>query len=368
MECPHIPELSYGELGEQILAKIGDRRVPVSGCIELTERCNLRCVHCYINQPAANKGRRSSELTYGQWCDILDQLAEEGCLWLLITGGEALLRADFLDIYAYAKRKGFLITLFTNGTLLTPEIVDYLCHWPPVLVDVTLYGITQETYERVTGVAGSYRRCMRGIELLRQRGLPLGLKSVVMTINRHEYVDLREWARGQSCTEFRHDAVIRPRPDSAKDPRGLRLDPSEVVELDLIERDAWDEWLSSHQHVFAILDSGHLYNCGAGVRSFNVDPYGRLSLCNQARSPSYSLLEGSFAEGWHDFLSRVRNQKATRDFECRHCRLAPLCGRCPTFARLENGHPETPVEYICKIAHLRAEAFGLSELLTVGEH
>ena len=134
MECPYGPDLSYSEFGEQLVSKIGNKRVPISGTVELTERCNLECAHCYINLPADDQQAQRKELTYEQWCNIFDQIAEEGCLSLLLTGGEPLLRPDFLDIYAYAKRKGFIITLFTNGTMLTPEIADYLQEWPPFLV------------------------------------------------------------------------------------------------------------------------------------------------------------------------------------------------------------------------------------------
>jgi radical SAM protein with 4Fe4S-binding SPASM domain len=362
MECPHIPELSYDDFGKRILGRIGQRRVPVSGCIELTERCNLQCVHCYINQPADDQDRQRRELTYEQWCRILDQLVDEGCLWLLITGGEPLLRSDFLDIYTYAKRKGLLVTIFTNGTLLTPEIVDYLYEWPPAIIDITLYGITQQTYERVTGVPGSHQRCLRGIQLLHERGLTFGLKTMVMTLNRHEYSALREYAAGLGVN-LRHDAIIRPRQDGAKDPRNFRLEPNEVVDIDLANPGAIEKWLLANKQAFGIPQTDYLYNCGAGVQSFHIDPYGLLSLCVLARSPSYSLLNGSFAEGWHDFLPQVRYQKATKDFKCRHCKIAPLCQRCPAFALVENGDPETPVDYICQIAHSRAEAFGLKELL-----
>ena len=101
---------------------------------------------------------------------------DEGCLWFLLTGGEPLVRRDFLEIYQYIKRKGLLATVFTNGTLLTPKIADVLAEWRPFAIEITLYGRTQETYERVTGIPGSHARCMRGIELIMERGLPLNLK------------------------------------------------------------------------------------------------------------------------------------------------------------------------------------------------
>src|ERR1035437_1714272 len=95
------------------------------------------------------------ELTYEEHCRILDEVAEAGCLWLLFTGGEIFARKDFLEIYTYAKKQGFLITLFTNGNLITPQIADYLVEWRPFSIEITLYGATRETYEALTGVRGS---------------------------------------------------------------------------------------------------------------------------------------------------------------------------------------------------------------------
>ncbi|MGB3904717.1 MAG: radical SAM protein, partial [Anaerolineae bacterium] len=165
MECPHIPKTSYAEFSNRLHDKLGGKRVPIAGSLELTFRCNLRCVHCYLGDTRAGIPGKQ-ELTYAEIRDLLDQIVDEGCLWLLLTGGEPLVRPDFLDIYTYAKQKGLLVTLFTNGTLITPQIADYLQQWRPFVVEISLYGRTKETYEKVTGVPGSYERCMRGIQLL----------------------------------------------------------------------------------------------------------------------------------------------------------------------------------------------------------
>jgi MoaA/NifB/PqqE/SkfB family radical SAM enzyme len=126
MECPHIPITNYSEFSRRLHDKVVGRRIPISGSIEVTARCNLRCAHCYINLPAGDRHALERELNCQELFSILDQMVDEGCLWLLITGGEPLIRPDFLDIYTYAKKKGILITLFTNGTTITPRIADHL--------------------------------------------------------------------------------------------------------------------------------------------------------------------------------------------------------------------------------------------------
>ena len=184
MDCPTFPELNLSDWGADLHARMQGRRYPLGGTIELTERCNMRCLHCYINQPVHQQAARASELTTIQAVDILDQAADAGCLFLTITGGEPLLRPDFAGIYKHARQRGMLVTLFTNGTLLTPAIADLLADWRLQSVEITLYGATRETYEKVTQIPGSYTRCLKGIELLLERSLPLSLKSVLQRLNR----------------------------------------------------------------------------------------------------------------------------------------------------------------------------------------
>jgi MoaA/NifB/PqqE/SkfB family radical SAM enzyme len=154
VDCPHIPELGYGQFSQRLHDKVAGRRIPLVGSLELTFRCNLRCVHCYVAHGHQGiPGRK--ELTAGEIRAILEAVVDEGCFWLLLTGGEPLLRPDFLDIYTDAKRKGLIVTLFTNGTLLSPQIADSLAEWRPFVVEVTLYGRTQETYERMMELIGT---------------------------------------------------------------------------------------------------------------------------------------------------------------------------------------------------------------------
>ncbi len=360
MECPYIPITSYGEFSKSLHDKVASQRIPITGSIEVTARCNLHCAHCYINLPADDRDARERELSYQELCDLLDQIVDEGCLWLLLTGGDPFIRPDFLDIYTYAKKKGLLITIFTNGTTITPRIADHLAEWRPFAVEITLYGRTQETYERVTGVPGSYERCIRGIELLMERKLSLKLKSVIMTLNKHEVWDMEAYAEGLDVG-FRFDPVLNVRLDGDQKPAKFRIPPEEVVALDLADekrmkswREFCDKFRGSPPH------PEYLYQCGAGLRTFHIDPYGQLSACMMSRVSSYNLRQGRFREGWHEFIARVRAQKWSRETPCKSCELISLCSQCPGWAWMETGDQEALVNYLCQIAHARAEAFGLN--------
>jgi len=205
---------NYGDWSLDLHQRVVAQRVPVSGSVEITQRCNLKCTHCYNSLALSDIEARRNELTYDEHCRILDEITAAGCLWLLYTGGEIFARKDFLDIYTYAKRKGLIISLFTNGTLITPKVADYLVRWRPFAIEITLYGRTRETYERVTGIPGSYERCMRGIRLLMERGLPLKLKTMAITINKHEIWEMKRFVEEDLGLEFKFDAMINPRIDA----------------------------------------------------------------------------------------------------------------------------------------------------------
>ncbi|MGH9756205.1 MAG: radical SAM protein, partial [Candidatus Acidiferrales bacterium] len=184
-------EATYSTFSRGVHERYFGQRAPVEVSIEVTRRCPLECRHCYNNLPMSDSAARSAEMTLDEYRRLLDELAEAGCLWVLFTGGEIFARRDFLEIYSYAKSKGFLITLFTNGTMVTSRVADFLADWRPFAIEITMYGATRETYEALTRIPGSYDRCMRGIRLLRERHLPLKLKTVPTSINRHEVFEMQ---------------------------------------------------------------------------------------------------------------------------------------------------------------------------------
>jgi radical SAM protein with 4Fe4S-binding SPASM domain len=304
---------------------------------------------------------RARELTLDDYKRLLDELADLGCLWLLFTGGEIFARRDFLDIYAHAKRKGFLITLFTNGTMITEKIADYLADLRPFTIEITLYGGTKETYEKLTGIPGSYDRCMRGIDLLLERKLPLKLKTVALSINKHEIPLMRQMAADRGV-EFMFDAMINPRIDCSSSPLAVRLKPSEIVELDLDNPERVSEWRRlARDHAPAPYvegESRQIYQCGGGINSFAIDPYGDLSICVLSHVDKYNVREG-FREGWEQYLLDVRMREITRPTKCTACGLKSMCGMCAANGELENGDAESPVDFLCQVAHLRAETLDI---------
>lgn len=354
---------SYGAFSQSLHQRYFGERAPLEVSIEVTRRCPLECRHCYNNLPMGDLEARNRELTKEEHFALLDQLVEVGAFWLLYSGGEIFARKDFLEIYTYAKQKGFLITLFTNGILINERIADHLVEYPPFAIEITLYGRTKATYEALTGIPGSYERCLRGIELLCERGLPLKLKTVPTTINKHEVFSMKRFAEEELGVEFKFDSQINPRIDCSQSPLGVRLSPEEVVALDMHSQKAADEYRQLAERDLAtppaLASMDTVYFCGGGMKTFAINPYGQMSICVISQQDTYDLRAGDVREGWEHFLKAVRTQKRTRLTKCATCRIQSLCGMCPANGELENGHKESPVAFLCEVAHLRALSLGL---------
>ena len=162
------------------------QRVPLTGTLALTYRCNLKCAHCFA-QPAA---ARSKELSTAQWLDILGQAVDAGLLFAVVTGGEPLIRSDFAEIYRFLCEHGVRVTVFTNATHVTEEIVELFCDLPPRRVEASIYGATEATSRRVTGVENALSRAVDGLTRMRDAGVRVNAKTVLLTLNRHEFEQL----------------------------------------------------------------------------------------------------------------------------------------------------------------------------------
>lgn len=337
-----------GEILGEMARKARAQRVPLLASFEITRRCCFRCVHCYA---AGSQARGDQELDTDEARRILDELADAGCLFLLLTGGEPTLRQDFAEIYHYAvARKGFKVTLFTNAALIDENLATLLREWPPREVDVTLYGATPETYCKVTGMEDSFQRAMRGVERLLHQGTRVSLKTVVTSLNRHEFPAVQRRARAYGVP-FRVDAALFPRLDGDPAPMAYRLLPEEAVDIEMADperRRQWRKLAATH------LDkSARLYLCGAGANSCHIDAHGNLQPCLMARKIRYSLRRGSFLAGWDGPIRSFVSRDADAGFACRDCTRKLMCGYCPAFFEIEMGTEQKPSAWLCRLGSLR---------------
>lgn len=328
---------------------------PLAGSLELTLDCNLWCRHCYIRYPGATHGERST----AEIKAILDQLAERGVLCLLLTGGEILARPDFRDIYLHAKRCGFLITLFTNATLVDEATADFFVQYPPRRLEITIYGHTAHTYERVTGVPGSFAAFRRGVDLLLDRKLPVYLKMMVLKSNLHELEEVKAWVAAKGLP-FRHDGVVNPRLDGHTGPLRERLDPEDVVCVQGTGEAERQEFASLRAKAEAALARGaddRLFRCGAGIRTFHIDPRGQMHPCMMWRSTPLDARTGLQPGAWSEHVRQLRARSRPEDTGCRTCPNSLACGNCAATSELETGVAGARVEYYCRISQAREQLF-----------
>ena len=336
---------AFSEKAEQL-------RIPLSGSLELTRRCNLNCVHCYLGPQSKRQTLQGMEMGAGRIRSLIDEITEAGCMNLLITGGEPLLREDFPEIYCHAKGNGLLVTLFTNGTLFTEKLVEFLCELPPVEVEISIYGSTAEVYESVTRVPGSYEKCIRGIRSLVERGVRVNLKTILMTINSHELFAMENMAN-EFGVSFRFDAAISPCIDGDNTPLSLRVAPEEAIEKEMSDPGKVQSWKEFFKRFKGRTLGPDLYGCGAGLTAFHIDPFGCLFPCMMAADMGYDTAGVGFKTVWDNIMPRIRNKKAGADFACKGCVKINVCGYCPGFFKLEHGAEDIRSEYLCQMGSLR---------------
>ena len=336
---------------ERLGARARRTRQPLSCLFEITPRCNLRCHFCYV----ALDPYRGPYLSTDAACRVLDIVEGAGVLWLTLTGGEIFSRRDFAAIYRHALGRGFLVTLYTNATMVTDEIARLLLDHPPFSVEVSIYGADAEHYEATTGVAGSFARFERGVERLQAAGVPLLMKCPISTFSAGHVRALVQWCTDRSLP-FKADPVIDSRHDGGKQPTVYRIAPRQVVTL----RDEIHQLRNGEPRVAGPLpecsvrgdDDGpeELYTCGAGRIAFFVDALGKASHCVIDREPSFPILDMEWEDVWAE-MGRWVTQPLPATAPCSGCSLRGGCSNCPARARLATGSAYSKDPYQCDITH-----------------
>jgi radical SAM protein with 4Fe4S-binding SPASM domain len=341
--------------------------------IELTERCNNDCVHCSINRPANDADARAREMTTEQVKDILQEAAGLGCLSVRFTGGEPLLRPDFEELYIFARRLGLKVLLFTNARLITPHLADLLARIPPLEeIEITVYGMHAESYEAVTRVPGSFAQFWQGVDLLLERNVPFVVKAALLPQNKHEIDEFEAWAKKIPWMTKRPGYSmffdLRNRRDDAGKNRlieSLRLSPEDGLAVLARDEAKYRKEMAEFSSKFMGPPGSQLFGCGAGC-GISVDAYGRAQPCMGIRAPelTYQVAGANGHSLLRDAMDRFSHlcelQAANPDYlrHCAVCFLKGLCEQCPAKSWTEHGTLDTPVEYLCEVAHAQARYLG----------
>lgn len=318
---------------------LGD--APMSAMIEIADRCNEVCVHCY--QVQGQKG----ELETDDWRAILDELAQMGILFLTVSGGEATLRRDMLEIIAHARELKFAVKLFTNALRVDEEMADELARLAVQEVQISLYSPVAETHDWVTGVPGSFDKIVRATRLLRERGVAVVLKSVLTSFNfddRHRYVELAESLEA----DYMLDLGLDSREDGDRGPQSFALTRTQ---LDALAEDP----LFQRPESPPMPENPDRHLCGACSGMVHVEADGSMQPCALLPVDLGNARDG-VASTWRGERAQQIRTLRWRDIHgCRDCDLQGYCTRCFASSLREGGDALGPYATACEKARMAYE-------------
>lgn len=300
---------------------------PYGATIELTSKCNFKCVHCYLDNCHSEEQLPLDKIKY-----ILDQLAKAGMLTIFLSGGEPLLRSDFPEIYTYAKKLGFLIVIFTNGYLLNDSLLELFLKYPPLEIDISLYGGSNEAYERITGVKGAFDVIKQNILKYTQAGIFVSSKTPVLNLMIDDLDNIKKFA--DDChIPWRISFDIVPTIDN-EEKNGYQVEAKTAVQL-------FKKYSSTYQAdkttlIENLMNSNFRigrkrYACGTGKSSCFVDYRGIVCPCIETRHRGISIFDEPFETIW-DKVRQITYENLpneVKDYKCLSCKLACVCRSCP---------------------------------------
>lgn len=348
-----------GLINEFIDNNFGEIRAPFSVGFELTAKCNLNCIHCY-----ANHGRNHEDFTTAEFKKIFDILVERGMLETYFTGGEILIRPDFEELYRYAKSKGVLVVLLSNITRLAQNHIDLFYEYPVELISTTMYGYSEETYERVTGVKGSFSKFMDALELIQKNNIRYELKFVAMKQNIEDLYKVREFGK-KLGVEMIVSFGIHPMSDGTLDPIQCRLSPETAFSFDekdegrhLFWKEVGRQLLSGEIELIPDRTKQRfaqdcLYPCSIANQHVFITSDLKMQGCVRASYRQYDLRKGNFDDGWAYLQREFVNKKASENFRCKKCQNIRFCEQCTANFGQTYGDEEKIDNYYCELARLR---------------
>ncbi len=343
---------SYNNFWQRLHSFAKNKGFPLRVMFELTYRCNFHCQHCYV----PNSYRRRGELRRQEVFLVLDELKNIGCFYLGFTGGEVFLRKDILDIFWYAKRKGFEIIIYTNGSLIDEAIAKELKRIKVNKVDITIPAMSKPVFERISGVPGSREKVFNAINLLRENKVVLGFKTCVLKENESEIKDVQDFARSLGALHRLDDTLSR-RLDGSDGPFRYRgtleitrySEPAakggEAKNLcdDKILRSAVGLHQNDGNDTYeSISVNSRLFKCGVGVSQAAITPLGELKPCLMIDSPRFRILRekrgqsADFKAAWLQLKKFVSAIKPDKNYNCNKCELQSYCKWCPARGWLYN--------------------------------
>jgi AdoMet-dependent heme synthase len=335
-------------LVEEMAAKALKLGIPLSVQLDLTYRCNERCVHCYLDH------HDYGEMTTVEITDLLDQMADAGVFYLTISGGEILMRRDFFEILEYARMRTFCIKLKTNGILIRKKEADRIKALGVESVQISIYSHVPEVHDAITKLPGSLAQSIEAIRRLRAHDIHVIMANVLMVQNVHDYVGVRALA-AELGAHFILDPTITPMMDGDRSILSLNVDEEalrEVFRNETLVGGNIEEFCAPPQGPDE--NALDMLPCSAGHTACYVSPYGDVYPCVQFPLASGNVRSMRFVDIWRDStqLNEVRSITLRDMPSCSKCTHGGTCTRCPGLAYLE-GNMRGPSYQDCEKSYAR---------------
>jgi len=332
---------------DELQVKALKQSIPIYGGFELTSRCNLGCKMCYVKVNRPHSELKKRELCAKEWIEIAGSAVQNGALAVFITGGEPLVREDFREIYSAMNKMGLRITLFTNATLLTEDMVKWLAETTLSSVDVSLYGVSEETYASLCGWGEAYGRAINGLEMLLKHGIKTRIKTTIVKDNLKDLPAMREYAKSLNLEFLPATMVFGNLTDGIDYIENVRLTPEQFYELSMQSKDDYVKHKSAKELAERGID-WPLMSCTGARTSFFVNWQGHLTPCPLFEKPYTEPLKTGFSAAWTELKKLIAGIPEAK--KCRTCEKRGFCAVCPPKLYLETGRYDSPAEYLCQVA------------------
>lgn len=352
--------MNWGQLSAQLTMNSYSRQLPFIGQFELTTRCNFGCRMCYACSGLSHLSLKERELSAGTWIRLAKEALEAGTLFLLLTGGEIFYREDFREIYEEISRMGFIVSLYSNGSLITEKVMNWLGRIPPAQIDISLYGASPETYKRVCGNAEGFQRTLDGIRRLKDVGINVQIRTTVIRENAADIDRMIEIAEDFDLKLNLTDYVSPGRETGRKDTG--RLSPAEQARLlkkmdayynreepEFKLEDLYEDKETFHRALecFRAYENSGSFPCNSGKNSYFITWEGKMIPCPILNIPqSYPVTQG-FTNAWKDLTIKCSEVPTCRT--CDKCSLKENCNSCPGRLLNETGSFQEPALYLCEL-------------------
>lgn len=300
--------------------------VPVSVHLDLTYRCNERCVHCYLDHDD------HGEMSLPEICNVLEQMAAAGTFFLCLSGGEVFMRRDFFEIVAYARKLLFSVKIKTNGVMIREAEARRLAELGVQDVQISIYSKDPDVHDGITKLPGSLQRSLQAVRLLKAHGVRVTIANVLMMANLFDDGAVMNLARDLGAS-YSLDPMVTPKMDGDTSILGLR---APLWALQKVHKDGFAAQ-NAHAAGPAELDESEDLPCSAGHSFCYISPYGDVFPCVQFPLPTGNVRRQSFADIWNNSseMAQVRSIRMKDLSTCSRCSHSSACTRCPGLAYME---------------------------------